>query len=122
MDRLRTRARALAAELEALAIAARDPRTPGLARVLLAGLLAYAFSPLDLIPDAIQVLGYVDDLVILPAGIWLAVRLIPETVMTDARAVVRGGARPVSWLGAAIVVSLWLTISVLGFLAAERAI
>ncbi|MBL8056706.1 MAG: DUF1232 domain-containing protein, partial [Anaerolineales bacterium] len=77
LERLRAHARALKAEAYALYLAARDPRTPWYARALAAGVAAYAFSPLDLIPDFIPVLGYLDDLVLVPLGIWLALRLIP---------------------------------------------
>ena len=77
-DRLRGWARALKRDVLALYIAARDPRTPWLARMVALVVTAYALSPIDLIPDFIPVLGYVDDLILLPFGIYLAVKLIPE--------------------------------------------
>lgn len=86
LARLRTLARTLKADLHALSIAARDPRTPWVARAVAVLVLAYALSPIDLIPDFIPVLGYLDDLLLVPAGLWLARRLIPPAVLADARA------------------------------------
>ena len=89
---LKERARRLKREIHALWLAYRDPRTPWLARLLIACIIAYALSPIDLIPDPIPLLGYVDDLILLPLGIDLALRLIPETVMADCRARARQSA------------------------------
>ncbi|MFC4639460.1 YkvA family protein [Deinococcus hohokamensis] len=86
LERLREAARHLKAELLALSHAARDPRTPWPARALALLVLAYALSPIDLIPDFIPVLGQLDDLLLVPAGLWLALRLIPPVVLADARA------------------------------------
>ncbi|EYB68543.1 hypothetical protein DEIPH_ctg021orf0060 [Deinococcus phoenicis] len=86
LKRLRAFARHLGGELLALSLAARDPRTPWPARVLALLVLAYALSPIDLIPDFIPVLGQLDDLLLVPAGLWLALRLIPPQVLADARA------------------------------------
>ena len=82
--RLRALARRLKAELLTLSVAARDPRTPWYARALALLVLAYALSPIDLIPDFIPVLGYLDDLLLVPAGLWLALRLLPPEVLADA--------------------------------------
>ena len=79
-------ARRLRGELGALRLAYRDPRTPRCAKWLLAGTLAYALSPIDLIPDFIPVLGHLDDLLILPLALWLSLRLIPPQVLADCRA------------------------------------
>ncbi|WP_216319338.1 YkvA family protein [Deinococcus aestuarii] len=92
LARLRALARRLGADLLALSLAARDPRTPWPARALALLVLAYALSPIDLIPDPIPVLGQLDDLIIVPAGLWLALRLIPTEVLADARA--RAAAQP----------------------------
>ena len=73
----------------------------------------YAFSPIDLIPDVIPVLGLLDDLLLVPAGIWLAIRLIPAPLMQEFRGAAQGLARPRSWLGAAIIMALWLTLAAL---------
>lgn len=107
------RARQIKADLLALWLAYRDPRTPWYARLAALLVVGYAFSPLDLIPDPIPVLGYLDDLLLVPLGILLAVRLIPAEIMAEARARVRAGEgeRPVSWIGAAVIVAIWLLIA-----------
>jgi len=68
-----------------------DPRTPWLAKVLLAGAVAYTVSPIDLIPDFIPVLGHIDDLLVVPLLVWLATRMIPAHVITDARSTLQNG-------------------------------
>ena len=93
----------------ALWLAARDPRTPIAAKLLAGAVAAYAFSPIDLIPDFIPVLGLIDDLVIVPAGIWLTLRMIPAPLMAEFRAeAARLAERPVSKAAAALIVLLWL--------------
>jgi uncharacterized membrane protein YkvA (DUF1232 family) len=102
-------ARAATREVHALFLAARDPRTPWGAKLLAGFVAAYALSPVDLIPDAIPVLGLLDEVILLPPLIWLALRMIPEGVMAEARAAALAAeARPRSRLGLAIVVALWL--------------
>lgn len=86
LNRLKRRARLLKADSYALYLAARHPGTPWYAKLLLGVVVAYALSPIDLIPDFIPVLGYLDDLVLLPLGIALAIRLIPPPVLADCRA------------------------------------
>ncbi len=113
--RWRERARQLKRLTWALLFAYRDPRTPLLARVVAACVVAYAFSPIDLIPDIIPVLGYLDDLVLIPLGVALAIRLIPAVVWADAQ--VRAAEavetnRPVSWLAAGVIVLLWVALAV----------
>ena len=92
--------------------AARDPRTPWLARWLALLVAAYALSPVDLIPDFIPVLGYLDDLVIVPLGLALVLRLIPEQVKRSARerAAALAG-RPVSRGMAAVIVAIWVVVA-----------
>ncbi|WP_261664880.1 YkvA family protein [Deinococcus sp. Marseille-Q6407] len=110
IERLKAWARRLKRELLALYLAYRGPHTPWYARIWAALVLAYALSPLDLIPDFIPVLGLLDDAVLLPLGIWVAVRLIPPAVMAAARqeALTREGERlPVSLPGAAVIALLW---------------
>ena len=113
-DRLARRVRALKRDVTAVWIAARDPRTP-LAAKLVAGLVAaYALSPIDLIPDAIPVLGLLDDLLIVPLGLALAVRLIPRDLMAECRARADALARrPTSRAAAALIVLLWLAAAAL---------
>ncbi len=110
LNQLKSRARALKTETYALYLAARDSRTPWVARALVFLVVAYALSPVDLIPDFIPVLGYLDDLVIVPAGIALALALIPPEVMAQAREKARS-ARPdkrAGIIGAAIIVLIWI--------------
>jgi uncharacterized membrane protein YkvA (DUF1232 family) len=106
-------ANALKGEAYALYIAARDPRVPWYAKVFMGLVLAYAFSPIDLIPDFIPVLGYLDDLVIIPLGIALSLKMIPAEVMSDARKQAKELSRegnPVSRLGAVLIILIWLTL------------
>ena len=109
LKKLKARAKALKTEIHALAIACRDPRTPWPVRVLALLVVAYALSPIDLIPDFIPVLGYLDDLILLPLGIALLVRLIRPEVLTDARqtaAAFQG--HDLGRMGAVIVGVVWL--------------
>ena len=113
------RAKALEAETFALYLAARDPRTPWYAKALVAGVVAYAFSPIDLIPDFLPIIGYLDDLVLVPIGIAFALRLIPPEVMIECRARATesfGNGRPVSRTAAAVIVAVWIILAALGIL------
>ena len=111
IGRLKEWARTLKRDVLALWLAARDPRVPWYAK-LLAGLVAgYALSPIDLIPDFIPVLGLLDDLLIVPAGIWLSIRLIPPAVFAELRAAAQDQVKPVSRLGLALVLIAWLIIA-----------
>lgn len=108
------RARALKREVYALYLAYRDPRTPWYGKVFAALVVAYAFSPIDLIPDPIPILGYLDDLVLVPLGAAIALRMIPSEVMSDSRAKAEGKLRagkPVSWVGAVIIGTIWLVLA-----------
>lgn len=91
MAALRDWAKRLKHETYALYLAGRDPRTPWYAKLLALAIAAYAASPIDLIPDFIPVLGYLDDLLLVPTGIWLVLRLIPAEVMAEARRRTQGG-------------------------------
>ncbi|WP_198376729.1 YkvA family protein [Neoroseomonas rubea] len=107
--RLKGWARAIRRDVHALWLAARDPRTPWAARLLALAIAAYALSPIDLIPDVIPVLGYLDDAILLPLLILLVLRLIPPALMEKHRATAAAAAaRPVSRAGAAFIVLLWL--------------
>jgi len=113
-ESIRRRARALKRESHALYLAAGHPATPWYARLLAGLVVAYALSPIDLIPDVIPLLGYLDDVILVPAGIALALRLIPPAVMAECRAAADAApARPRSLLGAAVIVALWLAGAVL---------
>jgi uncharacterized membrane protein YkvA (DUF1232 family) len=90
-------------------LSARDARTPWYAKALALAVAGYAFSPIDLIPDFIPVVGYLDDLILVPAGLWLVLRLIPPAVLAEHRATAEAAtARPVSRLAAAGVIILWI--------------
>lgn len=109
LARLRRWARALKRDVHAVYLAARDPRTPWFAKALALGVAAYALSPIDLIPDFIPVLGYLDEVILLPLAILLVVRLIPPELMAEHRAAAAAAERrPVSRAGAAAVVVIWL--------------
>lgn len=113
-DRIRGQARALKRESHALYLAARHPATPWYARLLAGLVVAYALSPIDLIPDVIPLLGYLDDIILVPAGVALALRLIPPAVMAECRALAAAApSRPRSLAGAAVVVGLWLLTAAL---------
>jgi uncharacterized membrane protein YkvA (DUF1232 family) len=111
VKRLREWARLLKRDTYALYLAARDPRTPWYVKALAAVVVAYAFSPLDLIPDFIPVLGYLDDLIIVPAGILLAVKLIPDHLMREFRAEAIRREKPTSRAGMVAIVLIWLTVA-----------
>lgn len=121
---LRQRARSLKSWTYALYLACRDPRVPWHARVVAVGVVAYAFSPIDLIPDFIPILGYLDDLILVPLGIALAIRLIPRPVLEECRlkaeATVREG-KPTNWVAAGVIVAIWLLLAGLGIWLLARA-
>jgi uncharacterized membrane protein YkvA (DUF1232 family) len=106
-------------DAHALYLAARDPRTPWYAKVFAAGVAGYALSPIDLIPDFVPVLGYVDDLLLVPLGIVIAIRLIPADVMAEHRATAsRAAERPLSRTAAVVIASIWAASAALvGWLA-----
>lgn len=109
LDRLRTWAQAIKRDVTALYYAVRDPRVPWYAKLVAGLVLAYALSPIDLIPDFVPVLGYLDELVIVPLGIMLAIRLIPPAIMAEHRAKATGPT-PKSFVGGAITVAVWLIV------------
>jgi uncharacterized membrane protein YkvA (DUF1232 family) len=111
MEKLKSSAQALQAEVRTLLIALRDPRTPWYARCLIVLIAAYALSPIDLIPDFIPVLGYLDDLILVPAGIALAVRMIPPQVMADSRNTAQqagDSGKGMGLVGAGFIVLIWI--------------
>jgi uncharacterized membrane protein YkvA (DUF1232 family) len=110
--RLRQWARRVKRDVIALYLAARDPRVPWYAKAVAAGVAAYALSPIDLIPDFVPVLGYLDDVVIVPLGILLAVRLVPRELMAELRTEAERsqGERPVSRTAAAVIIGLWVVV------------
>ena len=124
-DTWKQRVRQLKAETYALYLAYRDPRVPWYARILAAVVVGYAFCPLDLIPDVVPVLGYLDDLLLVPLGIWLALKLIPPGVMAEARARAREAIdqdKPVNRKAAVVVVLVWLLLAALAILLGIQAV
>jgi uncharacterized membrane protein YkvA (DUF1232 family) len=110
------RARQLRQETYALYLAYRDPRTPWYARVFAACVVGYAFSPIDLIPDVIPVLGYLDDLILVPLGVAIALKMIPPPVMAECREEARIAleqGRPTSWAAAVVIAAIWLLLAAL---------
>jgi uncharacterized membrane protein YkvA (DUF1232 family) len=111
VSRLRAWAREIKQDVVALWLAGRDPRVPWYAKLVAAAVAAYALSPIDLIPDFVPVLGYLDDVIILPLGILLAIKLIPPELMAEFRAEAdRRAERPVSRIGAAAIAVFWLAV------------
>jgi uncharacterized membrane protein YkvA (DUF1232 family) len=116
LERLKSWARSLKTELYVLYLAYRDPRVPWYARLLAVIVVGYAFSPIDLIPDPIPILGYLDDLLLVPAGIWLTIRLIPTEVLSECRtrAIVEfQKGTPTNWVAAGIIIGVWILLAVL---------
>ena len=116
LDTWKTRARQLKTDVYALYLAYKDPRTPWYARIFAAVVVGYAFSPIDLIPDPIPILGYLDDLVLIPLGVFLALKMIPPQVMADSRQkaieVIAQGI-PVNKAAALVIVLIWIGLAAL---------
>lgn len=109
LERLKRWARAIKRDVHALYLASRDPRVPWHAKLIGLLVAAYALSPIDLIPDFIPVLGLLDDLILLPMGIWLAVRLIPPELMAEHRAAAtQAESAPASRGAAVAIIVLWI--------------
>ena len=116
LARLRERARHLKVETFALYLAARHAGTPWYAKLMVAAIVAYALSPIDLIPDFVPILGYLDDLILIPLGVTLAIKMIPPAVMSECRARARevmANGMPVSRMAGAVIILIWLTLVVL---------
>ena len=112
-NRIKAWAKSLKRDVMTLWFVLRHPHTPWLARALAAILTAYALSPIDLIPDFIPVLGYLDDLIIVPLGIWLLLKIIPEQVLMECRNQAdewfrQDQQKPRSWMGLVIILGLWV--------------
>lgn len=116
MERLRGWARSIKREGVALWFAAGDSRTPLVPKLLCGFVVAYALSPIDLIPDFIPVLGLIDDAVLLPGLMWLAIRLMPPSLMEECRQkadewIQQGKSKPRSLIGAAVILLLWVLVA-----------
>jgi uncharacterized membrane protein YkvA (DUF1232 family) len=122
LGRLKLRASTMKRDTHALYFACRDPRTPWYVKVLAGGVVAYALSPIDLIPDFIPVVGYLDDLILVPLGIALAVKMIPGPVLVECRARAQTASeRPTDRRAAAFIVVIWLATAALLIWLAYRA-
>ncbi len=115
MRRLKIWAAALRRDVLALWFACRDPRTPAIAKILAVIIVAYALSPIDLIPDFIPVLGLLDELILLPVALWLVLKLVPTAAMNDARVKAHAWVeahrpKPRNWIAAAAIVVLWILL------------
>lgn len=125
LENWKQRARELQTEVYAMYLAYKDPRVPWYARVFAACVVGYAFSPIDLIPDPIPVLGYLDDLVLIPLGVTLAIKMIPPTVLAEcrdqAREVMKQG-KPINRAAAAVIIAIWLLLAVLAIVFVRRLI
>lgn len=115
LDKIKAFAARLKREILALYYVGHDSRTPRHVKIVIGLVIAYALSPIDLIPDFIPVLGYVDDLVLLPLGIWLAIRLTPPEIFQAARAnaALADQRLPRNWRAEAVIVLLWLVAAIL---------
>ena len=121
-SRLKEWARALKQDVHALYLASRDPRTPWYAKALAIAVAAYALSPIDLIPDFIPVLGYLDDVLLVPLGILLVVWLIPPGIMAEHRELAaRAQERPANRAAAVVIVCIWIaSIVLVGWLVSQH--
>ena len=114
VDRLKRSARVIRRDVHALYLAGRDPRVPWYAKVLAAVVAGYALSPIDLIPDFVPVVGYLDDLILVPVGMLVVIRLIPAEIMAEHRATAAAAQeRPISRLAAAAIICVWIAALVL---------
>lgn len=119
------RARRLRVETYAIWLAYKDPRVSWYARIFAACVVGYAFSPIDLIPDPIPVLGYLDDLVLVPLGVAVALKMIPREVMAECRQKAREAMsedRPTNWKAAAAIVAVWVLLAALVVTLAVRTV
>jgi uncharacterized membrane protein YkvA (DUF1232 family) len=119
----REKARALKRETYAVYLACRDPRVPWYGRLLAACIVGYAFSPIDLIPDFIPVLGYLDDLILIPLGIVFVLKTIPPAVMAECRekaAIAMAGGKPKNWIAAGIIALIWIGLAIGGVVLTMR--
>jgi uncharacterized membrane protein YkvA (DUF1232 family) len=118
LSRIKSWASRLKRDAHAIYLASRDPRVPWYAKALAIAVAAYALSPIDLIPDFIPIIGYLDELILLPLGIWLVVSLIPSEIMVEYRARAdEAGQRPTSRAGMVAIVLLWIASAlVLGWI------
>ena len=111
IEKWKQRAKQLKIEIYTIYLAYKDPRVPWYARIFAACVVGYAFSPIDLIPDPIPILGYLDDLILIPLGVVLALKMIPKEVMTECRErsqeIMRQG-KPINRIAAIVIIAIWI--------------
>ncbi len=125
LSKLKDWATRLKREIDAIYLALKDPRVPWYAKALAACVVGYAFSPIDLIPDPIPVLGYLDDLLLIPLGVALVVKLIPVEVLEECRQKaqeVRNHDKPRNWVAGGIIIVIWFALAVLVVIFLTRAL
>jgi uncharacterized membrane protein YkvA (DUF1232 family) len=116
IERLKQKATNLKIEVYALYLAYKDPRVPWYAKIFIACVVGYALSPIDLIPDGIPIIGYLDDLILVPLGIAIALRMIPSEVMNEYRVKAKANIsqdKPVNWIAAGIIFVIWMLLAAL---------
>jgi uncharacterized membrane protein YkvA (DUF1232 family) len=115
-DIWKRRARQLKIEIDAIYLAYKDPRVPWYAKLLIACVIGYALSPIDLIPDFIPVIGYLDDLILVPLGIALALKMIPPAVLADCREKARTDMtrqKRTNWIAASVILCIWVLLALI---------
>ena len=123
LESLKHKARLLKTEVYTLYLAYKDPRVPWYGRIFAVCVVGYAFSPIDLIPDPIPIIGYLDDLILVPLGIALALKMIPKQVMAEyreqAEAVMLIG-KPVNRVAAIVIIGIWVGMAILAFVIVSK--
>ena len=123
MERWQQQARYLKREVYAIYLACKDPRLPWYTRVLALCVVGYAFSPIDLIPDFIPVLGHLDDLILIPLGIAAVIKLIPPPILDECRDKAQtrlSAGKPTNWVAACVIIFIWLLLAIAAFLLVRR--
>ena len=117
LEKLKQRSKQLKIEIYAIYLAYKDPRVPWYARIFAACVVGYAFSPIDLIPDPIPILGYLDDLILIPLGVVLILKMVPPEVLAECRenaqVIMRQG-KPVNRIAAFVILTVWVILATLG--------
>lgn len=117
LDTIKNKARSMKQNVFVLYLSYRDPRVPWYAKVFAMLVVSYAFSPIDLIPDFIPILGYLDDIIIVPIGIMIALKMIPEPVLLDCRAKadeIRKNGKPNNWITGTLFIAVWVMCAIWG--------
>jgi len=125
LDIWKRRARHLKTEIDAIYLAYKDPRVPWYAKLLIACVIGYALSPIDLIPDFIPVIGYLDDLILVPLGIALTLKMIPPAVLAECREKARTDVtrrKRTNWIAATLILSIWVLLALFAIFLIARII